>query len=405
MRVAMISEHASPLAVLGTVDAGGQNVHVAELARALARRGHEVRVYTRRDDAALPDAVPFAEGVTVHHVPAGPPAALPKDALRPHMAAFGAYLAAQWTDGAWAPEVIHAHFWMSGLAAVRAGRACGVPVVQTFHALGSVKRRHQGDADTSPDGRIEDERMLCRRVDRVVAQCRDEIAELEAMDLPRQKVCLIPSGVDTRRFAPKAPPLFRRPGPPRIVSVGRLVERKGHADMIRALVDVPDAEYLVIGGPPAGGLHGDPVAVRLRELARELGVDRRVRLVGQVPSHEMPDWYATADLLVCPPWYEPFGLTLLEAMACGKPVVATAVGGHTDTVVDGVTGELVPPRDPAALARVVRDLLADHHRRAAYGRASLRRVHEQYTWARRAEQIETMYHTVAHSRKLAEVAV
>src|SRR3954469_22373621 len=156
MRIAMVSEHASPLATLGDVDAGGQNVHVAALSLALAGRGHDVRVYTRRDDPALPTRVRFGPGVDVIHVPAGPARQLPKDELFPHMAEFGDRLADAWA-GPGAPDVVAAHFWMSGLAAIAAARIIGTPVVQTFHALGTVKQRHQGAHDSSPLERIDAE--------------------------------------------------------------------------------------------------------------------------------------------------------------------------------------------------------------------------------------------------------
>src|SRR3954468_23755093 len=156
MRVALVSEHASPLAVLGGVDAGGQNVHVAALARALARRGAEVVVHTRRDDPGLPRRVELCPGVVVDHVDAGPACALPKDELLPHMRAFARELERCWRDER--PDVVHSHFWMSGLATLDAASALKIPVVHTFHALGVVKHRYQGDADTSPARRIELER-------------------------------------------------------------------------------------------------------------------------------------------------------------------------------------------------------------------------------------------------------
>lgn len=152
MRIAMISEHASPLAHLGGVDAGGQNVHVAELSSALARRGHDVVVYTRRDDPQLPDSVETSHGYTVVHVPAGPARVLPKDQLLQYMYAFGHFLDDSWLSDA--PDVAHAHFWMSGVATQRAARAHRVPTVQTFHALGLTKKLHQGTDDTSPYCRI-----------------------------------------------------------------------------------------------------------------------------------------------------------------------------------------------------------------------------------------------------------
>ena len=395
MRIAMISEHASPLAALGGPDAGGQNTHVAELAAALADQGHDVRVYTRRDAAGQPPAVPMRDGVTVVHVPAGPPQALPKDQLLPYMDGFGRWLAAHWRDGVWRPDVQHAHFWMSGLAALTANRTTGVPVVQTYHALGTVKRRHQGAQDTSPPRRISYERMLGRTVGRVIAQCRDEVRELIRMGVPATRITVIPSGVNEQLFTPDGPAESRDPARPRVLTVGRLVERKGFRDVIRAMRDVPGAECVVVGGPPADLLGSDPFARELRALADSGGIADRVRLVGAVPREHMPRWYRSADVLVTAPWYEPFGLTPLEAMACGLPVIGTAVGGLTDTIVDGRTGDLVAPRDPAALSAALRRLLGDPMRRLDYGVAALDRVHHTYSWRQTAAQLDEVFRTVA----------
>ncbi|MFC4070838.1 glycosyltransferase [Actinoplanes subglobosus] len=394
MRIAMISEHASPLAALGGVDAGGQNAHVAELAAALAGHGHDVRVYTRRDDPDLPTVVPMCPGVDVVHVPAGPAAVLAKDRLLPFMGAFAEWTAADWR-AAWMPDVVHAHFWMSGLAALEAGHACAVPVVQTFHALGSVKRRYQGRADTSPPRRIALERHIGQTADRIVVQCRDEIGELLRLGVPRSRMSLVPSGVNTERFRVHGPAVPRRPGYARILTVARLVERKGVEDTIRALPLVPGAELVVVGGPPTGGLHADPYARRLLDLARHCRVGDRVTLVGAVPPGEMPAWYRSADVLAATPWYEPFGLTPLEAMACGVPVVATAVGGLVDTVVGGITGDLVPPRDPRALAAALRRLLGDDVRRFGYGAAAADRAAASYAWPRIAELLTAVYAAAA----------
>ena len=389
MRIAMISEHASPLSALGGVDAGGQNAHVAELSTALAAQGHEVRVYTRRDDPDMPTVVGM-NGFEVVHVPAGPAVTLPKDDLLPHMGAFGEWMAEHWrTTGM--PDVAHAHFWMSGLAAVTAGRACDVPVVQTFHALGSVKRRHQGAADTSPPHRISYERQLGRAADRIVVQCQDEVRELVMLGVPRSRMVMIPSGVNTELFRPDGP-AEPRDGRHRVVTVGRLVERKGFEDVIRAMTLVPNAELVVVGGTPDGQ---DPYAGRLRDLAASLRVADRVRLVGAVPARDMPRWYRSADVLAAAPWYEPFGLTPLEAMACGVPVVATAVGGLTDTVVDGVTGDLVPARDFRALGGALRRLLGDEMRRFSYAAAAVDRAGHSYSWRRVATQLAAVYAALA----------
>ncbi|MEH0973268.1 glycosyltransferase [Micromonospora sp. CPCC 205546] len=399
MRIAMISEHASPLAVLGGEDAGGQNTHVAELSAALAAAGHDVRVYTRRDAVDLPVTVRSPDGYDVVHVPAGPAEPVAKDALLPHMKEFSRWLVDRWRGGDWLPEVIHAHFWMSGLAALAASRQTGVPVVQTYHALGVVKRRHQGVQDTSPARRIGYERELGRAVDRVVAQCRDEVGELVRMGVPRSRITVVPSGVNLRTFAPLGPSAEREEGRPRILTVGRLVERKGFQTVVRAMAYVPGAECVVVGGPPAGLLETDPYARRLRALAVTCGVADRVRLLGAVPREEMGRWYRSADVLVAAPWYEPFGLTPLEAMACGVPVVGTAVGGIKDTVVEGVTGDLVPARDPRALGAAIQGLLDDRIRRFAYAAAARERARRRYSWAATAERLVEVYGDVAAVRR------
>src|SRR5215207_10602320 len=186
MRVALVSEHASPLATLGGADAGGQNVHVAALAVEMARRGAEVTVHTRRADPALPELVAMGPRVTVHHVDAGPPEAVPKDDLFPHMDAFGDGLRDCWRRQP--PDVAHAHFWMSGYAALRAAVPLGIPVAQTFHALGVVKRRYQGHRDTSPPERLGIERDIVRLADQIVATCTDEVFELLRIGAPSARV-------------------------------------------------------------------------------------------------------------------------------------------------------------------------------------------------------------------------
>jgi glycosyltransferase involved in cell wall biosynthesis len=397
IRIAMVSEHASPLAALGGVDAGGQNVHVAELSAALARRGHEVRVYTRRDSVELPERVDTPDGYTVVHVPAGPATSLPKDELLAHMPAFGRFLACQWNDEP--PDVAHAHFWMSGVATLRAARRCDVVTVQTFHALGVVKRRHQGVSDTSPPARLSLEQSVAQTADWVAATCTDEVFELARLGRPRSRISVIPCGVDLNRFRP-ADACASRGARRRIVSVGRLVPRKGFDILIRAMTAVPDAELLIIGGPEASSLSADPEARRLTALAAELGVAERVRLCGSVSRAEMPALLRSADVVACTPWYEPFGIVPVEAMACGVPVLAAAVGGMLDTVVDGMTGVLVPPKDPNACADALRSMLSDPVRLARWGTAGYQRAQARYSWDRIAADTEKMYSRVLAGRRV-----
>ena len=388
MRIAMVSEHASPLAAIGGVDSGGQNVHVESLARAVARAGHDVTVYTRRDSAELPDRVRTADGVLVEHLDAGPAAPVPRDELLPFVGQLGSELAARFATDP--PDLVHAHFWMSGLAALSATRDLDVPVVQTFHALGVTKRRFQGRQDTSPPVRIRMERALARDVDRIVATCTDEVGELVRLGAARNRITVVPSGVDVDQFSPDGP-AAERGDRPRVLCIGRLVPRKGFDTVIRALVGVPEAELIIAGGPAADELAGDPEAARLTRLAERFGVADRVRLVGAVARPDVPALLRSADLVVCTPWYEPFGIVPLEAMACGVPVVASAVGGFLDTVVDGATGTLVPPRRPDRLASAMRRLLAEPFWREAYGTAGVDRARSRYSWNRIAAAILAVY--------------
>jgi D-inositol-3-phosphate glycosyltransferase len=394
MRIDMVSEHASPLAGPGGPDSGGQNVHVAELSRALGGLGHEITVWTRRDDPALPAAVPFAPGVTVRHLDAGPPTPLPRDRLVPHVPQMAAELERAWA--AQRPDVVHGHFWMSGLAAVAAAGRIDVPVVQTFHALGAVERRHQRGDDTSPAGRVAAEQAVGRRADRVIATCTDEVFELARLGVRRSRVSVVPCGVDVDAFRTSGPTMGRRGGMHRIVSLGRLVRRTGVDEVVTALARVPGTELLIAGGTTGDT---DPDVARLRATADTAGVTDRVRFLGAVPRNRVAPLLRSADAVVSVPWYEPFGLVALEAMACGRAVVASAVGGLFDTVVDDVTGRHVPPRNPRELALTLRHLLASPVLLQAYGVAGRDRAEACYRWSRVAETtIEAYEHVLAERR-------
>ena len=410
MKISMVSEHASPLAALGGVDAGGQNVHVAALSEALARRGHSITVYTRRDAEDLPARVKAGPGLQVVHVDAGPPCHIPKDELLPFMGDLAKGIARDW--GRRPPDVVHGHFWMSGLAALDAARRVSraahmhgvagdgteyrVPVIQTFHALGTVKRRHQGSDDTSPPQRRWLEPAVGRSADRIIATCSDEVFELKAMGIDTGKVSIAPCGVDLGLFTADGPPA-PKPRTHRILSVGRLVPRKGVDLVIRALPQLAaagfdDVELLIVGGGAEPGvLDADPEVRRLLAVARELGVAGNVTLRGQVPRGDMPGLFRSADAVVCTPWYEPFGIVPLEAMACGVPVVAAAVGGLQDTVLDHGTGLHVPPRDPEAIAGALAVLLGNPGLRAEMGSAGQVRARARYSWDRVAAETEKAY--------------
>ncbi|WP_041836929.1 glycosyltransferase [Actinosynnema mirum] len=396
MRISMVSEHANPLVAPGGVVSGARNVHVAELSTALARRGHEVVVHTRRTRVDQPDRARAPGGYEVVHVPAGPAEPAPEAELLPHTGPFARHLRRRWAISP--PDLVHAHSWTSGLVALLGARGLAVPVVQTFHGLGGAERWHRGGGGVAV--RVRTEQLICREVDGIVATSEEEAFELVGAGTPRALVSVVPFGVDTALFSRRREE-EQQELPRRVVCAGSLVPRNGFADVISAMSGVPDAELVIAGGPV--DVARDPEARRLVEHAGRCGVAGRVRLVGPVGRDAMPALLKSADAVVCAPWHEPFGLVPLEAMACGVPVVATSVGGLADSVVDGVTGRLVPPHDPRALAVALRALLADRTRQWAYGEAGVDRVRARYSWARVAEETERVYARAGVGAGLAEV--
>jgi len=408
LRVALISEHASPLARQGGVDAGGQNVYVLHVATALARLGHHVDVLTRRDQRAVPTAVDMRPGVRVIHIDAGPPEFVPKERLLPFMKAFGTE-ALRLMRRSLPYDVVHANFFMSGVVGLRLQRQLDVPLVQTFHALGAVRRLHQKSADGFPPERLALEKRIAAEADCVVAECPQDAADLMAhCGAPARRIAQVPCGVDLDEFSPgdrlEARRRLQLPEDEFIVlQLGRLVPRKGIDNVIRAVARLGEGRpwrLLVVGGDsfePDEVL--TPEIARLRAVARESGVAGRVSFVGRRDRHQLRDYYQAADVFVTTPWYEPFGITPLESMACGTPVIGAAVGGIQHTVVDGLTGFLVPPHDPDVLAMRLEDLRGDPMLGRLMGRAGRTRVCREFTWDSVAARLAALYERVAYERR------
>lgn len=402
-RIAMISEHASPLALLGATDAGGQNVYVEAIARRLAADGDRVDVFTRRDRSRLAEVVEWRPGARTYHVPAGEPTEIPKEDLLPLMPAFRDWMLEHMARQRRPYDLMHANFWMSGLVAADIKARTGIPYVVTFHALGRVRRQYQGPADRFPDERFAIEDRVVREADLIIAECPQDAQDLvQLYGADPAKLRVVPCGYDPQLFRPVDRGWARArlgldPRERVILQLGRLVPRKGVDTVISAMAALRDrhgmpARLLVVGGTdrkpdPAR----DPELKRLVNLAQELRLGDRVVFVGRRDRKELRDLYAAADLFVSTPWYEPFGITPVEAMACGVPVIGSAVGGIKSTVVDGETGFLVPPRDPDALAERIAHAFSEPGLLQALGRAAERRAKTLYTWDRVARLIENAY--------------
>ena len=507
-RIAMISEHASPLAEPGGIDCGGQNVYVAHLARELARAGVAVDIFTRRNAPGLRPVVDWLDGVRVIHVPAGPARHVPKEEMLPYIDAFSRFVARFARRQPVMYDLVHANFFMSGMVASHLRRTLNLPFVITFHALGQVRRLAQGAADGFPAQRIQIESGLMREAGRVIAECPQDRLDMEHLyDAPAPRIAIVPCGFSPAEFWPvpmrEARQRLRIPGGRFVVlQLGRVVPRKGVDTVIQSVAMLRqrhgvDAELVIVGGdaPTAdaghvsttqaiqaapqqagngaegtegaegaeGALDGggdalagarravdgvtaafddgagaegatadgaegtladgddntrhDPVGhdraqdpapghdgaelARLRQLARELGIAAHVRFEGRQPREVLRDYYAAADVFASTPWYEPFGITPVEAMACARAVVGAGVGGIKNTVLDGITGYLVPPRDPEALADRLARLQRQPERAQRMGQLGRVRACEHYTWQRVAQQVMTVYTEVLEETRAA----
>ena len=403
MRIAMISEHASPLACLGSVDAGGQNVYVDKVARELVERGHQVDVFTRRDDPALAPIVSLLPGLRVVHVAAGPPRFVAKEAMLSLMPAFGADLCRFVSQQPRRYDLVHANFFMSGLAALKVKAALGVPLVTTFHALGRVRRIHQGANDGFPDERFAIEDDLVAQSDVVIAECPQDEADLIGhYRADPARIQTVPCGFDADEFHPMDRATARealgwQQDQFTVLQLGRLVERKGIDNVVRGVGVLKQAFsasaelYIVGGNSDAPNEKATPEIARLRGIARDCGVAGQTHFVGRRGRAQLRYFYSAADVFVTTPWYEPFGITPVEAMACGTPVIGADVGGIRYSVADGITGFLVPPRDPAALAARLDQLRRDPALARRMGEAGLERARKEFTWRGVGEALAQIY--------------
>ncbi|WP_343673573.1 glycosyltransferase family 1 protein [Chitinophaga sp.] len=400
-RIAFISEHASPLVTPGSVDAGGQNVYVGELAKQLSRMGYAIDVFTRRENSSLPRVTEWMEEVRIIQVDAGPASVIPKEELLPYMAAFREDMISFMEEEQISYHLIHANFFMSALVAMELKQLLGIPFVVTFHALGHVRKIYQGSQDRFPPERIDIESAVILQAGQVIAECPQDKEDLvNYYQAPVNKITIIPCGVNLDEVyavdKAKARELLHLPAHEKIIlQLGRMVPRKGVDNVIMALTYLRDVKLIIVGSNvPASSAKADPELERLRTLAKELKVDEQIIFAGQRDRHELKHYYSAADIFITTPWYEPFGITPLEAMACGTPVIGSEVGGIKYSVADGRTGLLVPPKDPVALAAAIVKLLRDDNMRREMGSNAIKRIHALFTWECVARKMKYLYQQV-----------
>ena len=396
--MAVVSVHASPLSPLGQGENGGMNLAVRRICEGLADRGQPTDVFVRRDDRSSPDEELIAPMSRLVRLPVGPPSPLPKDDLRGLSDEFTAALVAHAQSEARDYRVIHAHYWLGGLTARELRERWGTPWVQSFHTLARTKARAGLPLDVI---RSHAEEELIAGADRLVAGSVSEAKDLIRLyRASRDRICVARPGVDPN------PPMAADPGALRrrlglvgrrvVLYCGRLEPLKGADTLVDAVAaltqqrEFDDVTVVVLGDDSGDTPHTGGERARLERRAARSGIADRIRFMGAVPHDRLGDYYAMAEVCVVPSRTESFGLVALEAQSLGTPVVAAAVGGLTEIVVDGVTGVLVPDRDPRRYADAIASVLRDHELRLSMGEAGRDRA-SQFTWTRAVDRLVAIY--------------
>ncbi len=398
-RLAVLSYHTSPLAQPGTGDGGGMNVYVRELSSALARLGHEVDVYTRRDDAHQRDTLLVEPGFRVHHVTAGPPTSLEREDFARYVDEFADGVSASFRCTG-APDAIHANYWLSALAGHRLKHELNVPLVVTFHTLERVK----ADAfEAESEVRSTQEAAIVACADAVLASCEVEAEQfVHYYDASPSRVHIVPLGVQHAFFAPGHRPQARRalgldPDRTLLLYVGRLQALKGVDLALETLIETRvrgrDATLAIVGGP--SGPDGRSTLAYLHQRVADAGVIDHVTFVAPQSHQLLSSWMRAADATLVPSRSESFGLVALESSACGTPVVASEVGGLANLVEPGVNGLLVGSRVPGAWADAVATVLDEDHATTMSTAAVL--LAKRYTWRSAAESLASLTDSLATS--------
>jgi len=410
LRIAMLSYHTCPLATLGGKDTGGMNVYVRDLTRALGRVGIHVDVFTRSQDEHVPHVLhDLGFGNRVVHIPAGPEVPIPKDELVNFIPQFVSGIRSFASEKGLYYDLIHSHYWMSGLAGFSLMEAWGIPMVHMFHTLGEMKNRvARGPDQIESKQRIIAENEILSTANRIVAATLAERAQLQWLyKAEPKKIVVIPPGVDVSHFYPipvdEAKAFIGiKPDDQMVLFVGRIEPLKGVDTLIQAMSCLNFGEFTsekpirltIIGGDPdVNPEEMSKEMARLQKMCNDLLMGKMVIFLGKRDQDTLPYYYSAADVLVMPSHYESFGMVALEAMACGTPVIASQVGGLAFLVQDGVTGYHVPDDDPNELCERLKQLLSDNELRRTLG-IQANKYAQEYSWDKITEQIVRLYKDV-----------
>jgi len=402
----MLSYHTCPLATLGGKDTGGMNVYVRELTRHLGKIGIRVDVYTRSQDEHVPHVLhDLGYGNRVVHIPAGPERPLPKPELASYLPEFVKSILEFTENKGLHYDLIHSHYWMSGIAARDLKTLWGIPIIHMFHTLGLMKQRiARSPEEAEGSYRLEGEKEILQIADWIIAATLAELAQLQWLyQADARKIVVIPPGVDVSRFYPISKDEAKEAiGVPAcentVLFVGRIEPLKGIDTLIQAIRILRERDInlclTVIGGEPEDDHANENRELnRLKVMRQDAGLMDLVTFIGKRDQDSLPYYYSAAEAVVVPSHYESFGMVALESMACGTPVVASHVGGLGFLVQDGVTGYTVAVDDPVALADRLELILKTPELRKKLASQAFA-VAQQYAWEKISSQVVILYRRI-----------
>ncbi|MBW4644292.1 MAG: glycosyltransferase [Goleter apudmare HA4340-LM2] len=405
---ALISVHGDPTAEIGKEGAGGQNVYVRELGLALAKRGCQVDMFTRREHPNQEEIVELAPGCRTIRLTAGPVEFVTRNSLFEYLPEFvEAWLNFQQQTGR-NYTLIHTNYWLSGWVGLELKSRLGLPQVHTYHSIGAVKYRNVENPPQIAAIRHCVERAILEQADCVISTSPQEAEDLRQLISQHGRIKVIPCGINTEHFGSLSKQVARQklgitPDAQIILYVGRFDPRKGVETLVKACANLPDSFQLyLVGGSREDGADLQE-QLRIQALVNKLGLKAVTVFTGRISQALLPAYYAAGDICVVPSYYEPFGLVAIEAMAAGTPVIASNVGGLQHTVVHGETGLLVPPRDFQALQSAIHKLLEKPILRENYGNVAQNWVQSRFSTSGVAAQIDELYQSLTLSTFVQEI--
>ncbi len=398
-RIAILSENASPLCTAGSSNCGGQSAYVANLAQQMAQMGHTVDVFTAQKSSHFPQIHEWLPQIRVIQIPVE--TMIDENQLHLHEIS-------QWMKNfihahGFHYDLMHANYWTSGMIAQELKDSLQIPFAMTFHSLGKIRRFYENSSSALLEFRILSEELLVKEADALIAECPQIFEDLRShYQAPVEKMSILPYGFNSVEIHPvekdKAREILKLDLNEKILlQVGRITPRKGLDIALKGLARLKQkhkiaAKLVIVGGETEGSVSSaDTEIFKLQKLAKELQIENSVQFVGRCKREDLKLYYSAADVFVMTPSCESFGLTALEAMACGTPVIGSNIGGLKFTVVHEQTGYLVPTEHPDALAQRLNQILTTPGLLKEMSILAQRRAHQHFTWTKVARQMNSLF--------------